>query len=280
MSIKIITDSGADLPQALIDKHKISVIPLEVLIDDETYLDGVDLSCEEFYKKMNESDTLPKTASPSPQKFLEQFKGSEKNIFVITISSKLSSTYNNAILAKSLYEKENNNKNIYVIDSLSASVGEGMVVLKLVELIYNNMDIEEAVSQTNKFAKENQVYFLLETLDNIIKGGRIGKAAGFTASLLSIRLILKSDSNGAVDLAEKVRGSKRAFKRLVDIVGEECINPEERTLAIAHANCYEKAIVYKELIEEKYNFKDIIISTIGPTIGTYSGEGGLLISFL
>ena len=252
MSIKIITDSGADLPQELIDKHNFSVIPLDVLIDGKTYLDGVDLTSEEFYKKMSESNKLPKTASPSPQKFLEAFKGSEKNIVVITLAATLSSTYNNAILAKNLYEKENKDKNIYVIDSLSASVGEGMVLLKLVELINSKMDIEEAVSQTIEFAKGNQVYFLLETLDNIVKGGRIGKAAGFAASLLSIKLILKSDGTGVVDLEEKIRGSKKAFNKLVDIVGEEHPNTEERTLAIAHANSYERALIF-------FTFKSLLI---------------------
>lgn len=280
METKIIIDSGADLPQELIDKYKINVIPLEVRFDGETYLDGIDLTSEEFYNKMSKSDTLPKTASPSPQKFLEHFKGSEKNIVVITLVSQLSSTYNNAVLAKKLYEKENNGKNIYVIDSLSASVGEGMVALKLADLIAQDMDVEEAVAETRKYTKENQVYFLLETLDNIVKGGRIGKAAGFAASLLSIKLILKSDGNGMVDFGEKIRGSKKAFKRLADIVGEKAKMIEGATLGIAHANCYERAVAFKDLIEEKYNFKNIIISTIGPTIGTYSGEGGLLLSFL
>lgn len=280
MGIKIITDSGSDLPQEFIDKYKITVIPLEVVINGETFLDGIDLGSEEFYKKMNESEILPKTASPTPQKFIEEFSGCEKTIFIVTLSSKLSSTYNNAILAKKIYEEENNDKDIYVIDSLSASVGEGMVVLKLAELIHNNTNIEKIILKINKFAKEGKVYFLLETLDNIIKGGRIGKAAGYVASLLSIKLILKSDGNGVVDLAEKVRGSKRAFIRFVNIIGKEATNIGERTLAIAHANCYEKALEYKKLVEEKYNFKSIFISTIGPTIGTYSGEDGLLISFL
>jgi DegV family protein with EDD domain len=183
-------------------------------------------------------------------------------------------------LAKKLYEDENDDKNIYIIDSLSASVGEGLVVLKLIDLLGNESNYNTIANQTIEFAKKGQVYFLLETLDNIVKGGRIGKAAGHIASLLSIKLILKSDGNGVVDLAEKVRGSKRAFNRFVNLIGDKGNDFENKTLAIAHANCYQKALKYKEIVENKYNFKDIIISTIGATIGTYSGDDALLIAFL
>lgn len=280
MSIKIITDSGSDLPKEAIEKHNITVIPLEVRINGEFFLDGINLKSEEFYKKMNQSKDLPKTASPSPQKFLEEFDTPEENIFVVTLSSELSSTYNNAILAKEIFEQENEDKNIYIVDSLSASVGEGLVVLKLAELVNRNIDVEDIFTKAKDYAKECQVYFLLETLDNIVKGGRIGKATGHVASLLSIKLILKSNGSGVVDLAKKVRGSKRAFNKFVTIIGENGTNLEERTLAIAHANCYEKALEFKNQAEEKYNFKNIFISTISATIGTYTGKDGLLISFL
>jgi DegV family protein with EDD domain len=280
MSVKIITDSGSDLPIEIIKKNNIKVIPLEITINNETFLDSVNISNEEFYKKMSECEELPKTASPSPQKFIKEFNCKEDHIFIVTLSSKLSSTYNNAILAKKLYEDENDDKHIYIIDSLSASVGEGLVVLKLIELLENESNYNTIANQTIEFAKKGQVYFLLETLDNIVKGGRIGKAAGHIASLLSIKLILKSDGNGVVDLAEKVRGSKRAFNRFVNLIGDKGNDFENKTLAIAHANCYQKALKYKEMVENKYNFKDIIISTIGATIGTYSGDDALLIAFL
>src|SRR6056297_3820789 len=103
MSIKIITDSGSDLPKEIIEKNNIKVIPLEVTINNQTYLDSVDINSEQFYKKMSKSKELPKTASPSPQKFLEEFNCKEESIFIITLSSQLSSTYNNALLAKQIY---------------------------------------------------------------------------------------------------------------------------------------------------------------------------------
>ncbi len=280
MNVKIITDSGSDLPKEYIEKYKINVIPLEITIGNDTFIDGVTLSNEEFYHKMNASKSLPKTASPSPQSFLEHFECEEENIYIVTLSSKLSSTYNNAMLAKQMYENDESNKNIFIIDSLSASVGEGLVVLKVAELLEKGLEYNDVYEKGKKYAEECQVYFLLEELDNIVKGGRIGKAAGHVASLLSIKLILKSDGTGEVDLEEKARGTKRAFKRFVDIVGEKVTDQRGRTLAIAHGNCYEKALEFKSIAEEKYNFSNIIMSKIGATIGTYSGDGGLLISIL
>lgn len=280
MGIKIITDSCSDLPAEILDKYNIGVVPLEIRFGNKSYTDGIDITKDEFYKIMKEYDELPKTASPSPQQFISKFEGPEEDIVIVTISSNLSSTYNSALIAKEIFEKEHKNKRIHVIDSLNASVGEGLIALKAAQMALKGFNADKLAEFLRKCAKESQVFFLLDTLENIIKGGRIGKVAGRIATLLSIKLIMKSDGNGIVDLAEKVRGSNKAFKRLVDIVGENCTNNENRILAIAHANCYTKALEYKAMIEEKYKFKQIIISTIGAAIGTYSGEGGLLISFI
>lgn len=280
MGIKIITDSCSDLPQEILEEYNIKVIPLEIRFDDKSFLDGIGLTKNQFYAMMKEHKKLPKTSSPSPQQFINEFEGPEENILVITISSGLSGTYNSALIAKEIYEKENKNKKIHVIDSLSASVGEGLIVLKAAQMASNGMEIDELADYLRKCAQEGQVFFLLDTLENIIKGGRIGKVTGQIATLLSIKLIMKSDGNGIVDLAEKIRGSNRSFKRLVDIIGENCTNIENKILAIAHANCHSKALEFKAMVEEKYKFKEIIISTIGAAIGTYSGEGGILISFV
>lgn len=280
MGIKIITDSCSDLPREILEDYNIGVVPLEIRFDDKSFLDRIELTQNEFYNMMKEHKKLPKTASPSPQQFISEFEKAEDDILVITISSGLSSTYNSALIAKEIYEKNNTHKKIHVIDSLSASVGEGLIVLKAAQMALSEINIDELADYLRKCAKEGQVFFLLDTLENIIKGGRIGKVTGHIATLLSIKLIMKSDGNGIVDLAEKVRGSSRAFKRLVDIIGENSTNLEGKTFAIAHANCYSKALEYKALIEEKYKFKQIIISTIGAAIGTYSGEGGILVSFI
>jgi len=279
MGIKIITDSCSDLPQEILNEYNISVVPLEIRFGDKSYLDGIDITKDEFYQKMRECKELPKTASPSPQKFIDEFEGPEDNILVVTISSGLSSTYNSALIAKELYEKNNKSKRIQIIDSLSASVGEGLLVLKAAQAVVDGMVVDDIAKFLIKCAKESQVFFLLDTPENIIKGGRIGKVAGKIATLLSIKLIMKSDGNGVVDLEEKVRGANRAFKRLVEIIGEKGTNLEDRILAIAHANCYGRALEFKAMVEQKYKFKKIIISTIGATIGTYSGENGILISF-
>lgn len=279
MGIKIITDSCSDLPDELVERYNISVIPLEVRFENECYKDGVDISKEEFYKKMRESHELPKTASPSPNCFIEEFKCNEKDIIVFTVSSGLSSTYNNALVAKNIYEQGNGRKNISIIDSLSATSGEGLVVMKAAEMAAKGFSADEIISSIKDFIGGLQIFIMLDNLENIIKGGRIGKAAGKIASLLSIKLILKSDGHGVVDLAQKVRGAKKTVKRLIDIIGETGVDIENRVLGIAHCNCYDKALEIKSMVEERYNFKDIYISPMGAVIGTYAGEGGIVIAF-
>lgn len=280
MDVKIITDSCADIPLEVAEENNIVIVPLEVHFGDDTYLDGVDLTSEEFFDKLKRSERLPKTSSPSPEQFIKEFEGPEKDIIIITISTGLSSSYNSALLAKEIYEKENGDKEIHVINSLSGSVGQGLIVLKLAKLMQSGAKINELLESAKEFIKDVNVFFMLDTLENIVKGGRIGKATGHVASLLSIKLIMKSDGHGVVDLAEKIRGSKKAFNRLVDIVGENGSNFEDKIIAVAHANCPEKALEYISMIKEKYKFKDVLISTIGCTIGTYSGESGLIIAFL
>lgn len=279
MNIKIVTDSCADLPKELIEKYKIEVVPLEVRFNDDIYIDGVNLTSEEFYRLMKKEDELPKTASPSPENFIKAFQGPEEEVIVITVSSKLSGTHNSAAIAMELYEAENKEKKIHLVDSLNASVGQGLIVLKVSEMVEGGAPIADILKYTEEYIKDVQLYFMLDTLENVIKGGRIGRVAGHIANLLSIKLIMK-ENDGVIDLEEKVRGAKKAFKRLVDIVGEKGTNLENKILGIAHANCYEKALEYKKLIQEKYKFKEIIISKIGATIGTYSGEGGIIVAFL
>ncbi len=280
MGIKIITDSCSDLPQEMIKTYNIGVVPLEIRFGNKSFLDGIELTNEDFYRMMRGHKELPQTASPSPYQFIKEFENTQDDVLVVTVSSGLSGTYNSALIAKELYEKTDKHKKIHVIDSLSASVGEGIQALKATEMAQKGICLDELAKHLRAYAKKVQVFFLLDTLENIIKGGRIGKAKGQIATLLSIRLIMKSDGNGIVTLAEKIRGSNRALKRLVEIIGENTANFGDGILAIAHANCYVKALEYKALAEEKYNFKHIIISKIGASIGTYAGEGGILTSFI
>lgn len=276
MDIKIITDSCCDLARDLLSR--IEVIPLTIIIDGKDYRDGEDLTREKFYEKLATAENPPGTASPSPGDFLERFAEAER-IFIVTVSSALSSSYEHAIMAKEQYVRQFKDKFVYVFDSMNASVGQGLVILKLKKLVEENQPPAKIVQSIENYIKELKTFFVLENMGNLIKSGRINSLLGKIVSVLNIKFIMGKSPEGTIELFEKIRGSHRAFRRLLKIIGEYGSDFEDRILGIAHCNNPEKAEKFKEEVEKMYNFKDIIITKMGPTIATYAAEGALLISF-
>ncbi|SHJ83196.1 EDD domain protein, DegV family [Caminicella sporogenes DSM 14501] len=279
MKIKVIGDSCLDLNEELKKKKLFNIVPLSIRIDDKEFKDDENLDTNELLKMMKNSSDVPKTSSPAPDSFLKAYEGDEDSIFVVTLSSQLSGTYNSAVLAKNMYKEKNEHKFIHVFDSLSASIGETLVGLKILELAKENHTNLEIVEKVNEYIKEMKTFFYLESLDNMIKAGRINKLVAKVATAFSIKPIMGSTEKGTIRLVEKVRGSKKAFKRLVEIIGEQGHKLEEKILGIAHCNSLAKAEKLKEQIKEKYNFKDIIIVEAAGISTVYANEGGIIIAF-
>ena len=172
MKIKILTDSACDLPQKLL-KH-IEVIPISLLIDGQTYKDTVDITKKKFYDLIQKAKNFTGTAAPSPYEYLKQYVNENDNVFVFTISSALSSSYNNALMAKNMLKEqfsEKANKVIHVFDSLNASIGQGLIILKLKELIEKKLPQEQVIEQLETYIKETKTFFILDKMDNLIKSG-------------------------------------------------------------------------------------------------------------
>lgn len=278
--MKIIADSCCDLNEDLKNNIDIELVPLTIRIDDEEIIDDKNLDTNELIKKMKKSDDYPKTASPSPMSFLEKYKEDEKN-FVVTLSSALSSTYDSAMMAKKMILEETNKKFIHVFDSLSASVGETLTCIKIDELIKKGMHENEIVKITNEYIKELKTFFVLESLDNLIKAGRMSKIKGKIASVLSIKPIMGSTDDGNIRLVKKARGTNNALSKLIDVIEEEGEKDKfsEKILGISHVNAYERAKKLKDEIIKKYNFKDVIIVDARGISTVYANEGGIIIAF-
>ncbi|WP_252187479.1 DegV family protein [Anaeromonas gelatinilytica] len=278
--MKIISDSGCDLNEKIKKKLNLAMVPLSIRVDDREFIDDESLDRKELLKVMKNSEDYPKTASPSPKSFLDKYKNSEKS-FVVTISSALSSTYSNAIMAKNMMMEEVNEKFIHVFDSVSASVGETLICIKLNELIDNGLTENDIVEKTNNYIKEMKTFFVLESLDNLIKAGRMSKIKGRIASVLSIKPIMGATDDGNIRLVKKTRGTKKSLSKLVDVIGEEgnIGKFKEKILGISHVNCKDRAEKLKNDIMKKYNFKDIIIVDAGGISTVYANEGGIIISF-
>lgn len=278
MNFKIIGDSCCDLSEELKTKINVQIVPLTIEIEDKTYIDDDSLDTLELLKSMKKSSQTPKTSCPSPNDYMKAYEGQE-DIFVVTLSAELSGSYNSAVLAKELYLEENEDKFIYVFDSKSASTGQALIALKVYELKEQGYESQRVVEMVEEYITEMKTFFILESLDNLIKAGRIGLLKGKLATILSIVPIMKSNENGQIDLLENIRGSKKAIKRLLDVIGEQGVRLEEKVLAITHCNCLEKAIDFKKEARKMYNFKDIVIFETHGISTVYANDGGLIISF-
>lgn len=274
--MQIITDSSCDLSKEILDENNIIVVPLNIEIDGKNYIDGVDLTHEEFYKKMITARVLPKTSQPSPQNFLDAFKEAAKKTgetLCIHLSSKLSGTVNGAMMAKEMV-----NKNIEVFDSLSGSIGLGMQILKARELIKQGLNLEKVVEKLKDYRDNMKIIVYLETLENAVKGGRVTRVKGMVADLLNLKAILHVDE-GYVRILKTIRGKKRAVKFMLDYMAEKNTDFKDKIVGIAHCDCIEDALMLREKIIKRFNPSQVFIATIGPVIGTHSGRGGLLACF-
>ncbi len=278
MDFKIIVDSCCDLTEELRKKFNILTVPLSIDVGDKHFVDDEDLDREGLLNAMRSSSEAPKTASPGPGPFLDLFRKYE-DVFVVTLSKELSATYQNAVLAKEMLMEAAEDKFVKVFNSFSASAGETMIAYKLGELIEAGFNREEIVEKTEKYVEEMQTLFVLDSLDNLIKSGRMGRLKGKIASFFNIKPVLGGTREGTITLVDKARGSKRAVRKLIDTIGEKGENLEEKVLGIAHCNALDKAEFIKEQASEKYNFREIMIVETAGISTVYANEGGIVLAF-
>lgn len=274
--MQIITDSSCDLPKEIIEENDIIVVPLNIEIDGHNYVDGVNLTHQEFYEKMAASQGLPKTSQPSPQSFMDAFKKAAQKtgeILCIHLSSKLSGTMNGAMMVKEMMDKK-----IEVFDSLSGSIGLGMQVLKACEMRKEGASIEKIIEKLKEYRDEMKVVVYLETLENAVKGGRVNRVKEMVANILNLKAIVHVEE-GYVKVLKTLRGKKRAINFMLDQMAEKNIDFRDRIVGITHCNCIEDAMALKEEIVKRFNPRQVLLTTMGPVIGTHSAQGGLLVCF-
>ena len=277
--IKIITDGSCDLPLEVIERVNPSIVGINVCFGGESYIGGVEIDDKTFYEKMKTSKELPKTSSPSPERFIEAYKCEENEILVFTLTSKLSGTYNNAALAKTMYLEEHPEKRIEVIDTQSGSIGVALMMLKCNELIEQGKSMDDILVEIEKYKKDIIFFGALDTLENAIKGGRVNPLAGKVMNVLNLKVIIKIDE-GLVKPIDKARGGVNSIKKAIDYVKSHIENETDKTVVIGHANSPDKADKIKSLITDNTNFKEVLIAGIGPIMGTFTAEGAILVAVL
>lgn len=273
--IKIFTDSSADLPKDLLERYSISVIPLTIKIEDKEYLEGIDLTPKEFFEKMFSSSELPKTSQPSPAAFADAFNACESDdqLLCLTISSGLSGTYQSANLGKDL-----SSRNVTVFDTLAGSLAHGLQIIHAAELVQKGCSLEEIIEDLTEYRENMNILILLDTLENIVKGGRLSKFQGSIAKILNIKVILEG-VKGQVEMQEKIRGKKKFHKRTLEIIRDRKTDFTDTVFGITHTGNEEEAEMLKQEIIQQFNPKEVIVHYMGATMGTYAGKDGMIVSF-
>ncbi|PEJ35792.1 DegV family protein [Bacillus pseudomycoides] len=282
MSVKIITDSAADLPKELLQAYDIDLIPLRVYDEAETeYLDGVTLDSVQLLQKMREGEVF-KTSLPSLETFQEKFvtyaKQSTPCIYV-AFSSELSGTYQSSVVIKEEVQETYADFDLEIIDTKCASLGQGLVVLEAAKMAKEGASKEEILKRIAFLTKHMEHIFTVADLQYLVRGGRLSKVAGFIGSLLNIKPILNVEEGKLVPL-EKIRGRKKVLGRIVDIMEERGKDLKGQTVGITHGDDLETANALKALITEKFGCDVFIVNTIGAAIGAHTGPGVLTLFFL
>lgn len=276
--IRIITDSVSDIPVELCKELNIKVMPLIVHIGEQYYKDGIDLAPEDFFRLMAENESLPTTSQVSPGEFLKAFDeltGSGDTVIAILMSSALSGTYNSALSAKKMLE----DRDIEILDSKGVTLGYGLLVIEAARMAKNGHPKEEIVKRIRYMIEKMEYRFIVDTLDNLYKGGRLSAVGAIVGKVLNIKPILKM-SEGKLVLEDKVRGRKKAIKWLIDWMKNNHFNLSNQTVGINHSNDEAYALELIEEIQVHFAPKEIILSQTGCVVGTHAGPGAVAIYFL
>ena len=271
MTVRIVTDSSADLPQHLVDQHQITVLPCYVVIDDQTFKDGIEIQPDAFYARLQAEGRTPTTAQPTVADFQEVYRdlvGQGHQVISIHVSAKLSGTLNSAEQAKASL---GDSFQVEIIDSQLASIALGLAVLEATSILANGKDFHEATDEIRQGLDRHHGLFSLDTLEYLKKGGRIGKAQAFMGSILSVKPILRLQ-DGEAHPVERPRNLERATRRLVELVHD--LVPVQR-LAVIHSTDPARRVALKQELLDLLPTDQIIEARFGSTLGTYIGPDAL-----
>ncbi len=276
MKFKIIVDSSSNLTNDYIKDENVGfeVVPLTIRVNDKEYVDDDSIQVEELINAIADPNVIGRTSCPSPNDFLKTFEGYDE-IFIITISSKLSGCYNSALVAKGMAEK---GTKISVIDSKLVCGAMRFIVDKAYQLIKEGKDFETIEKELIKTRDDSNLLFVLAKFDNLVKNGRMSKVVAFIASMIAIKPLCYGE-DGEIKIKEKIRTFHGVLKRLVVNIGKVCPNTKGRRCIISHTLAEKDALFLKEEILKSYEFDEVIVEENRGLCAFYSLKGGIIVSF-
>ncbi|MGN1149050.1 MAG: DegV family protein [Lachnospiraceae bacterium] len=284
---KIVTDSTADLPEDYLKEHEIECMNLCYLIGGETYGGdtGKELDWKEFYAMMR-AGQMPTTSQVNPEEAKQHFERylseGERNILYLAFSSGLSGTYNSARMAAEEVMEEHPNCKIIVIDTLAASLGEGLLVYYAVKMREEGKSMEEVAEWVQQHLKNFAHIFTVDDLNHLYRGGRVSKATAVIGTIAGIKPIMHVDMEGHLVPIDKVRGRKKSLLTLVDYMEEKIGSYRDKNdiVFISHGDALEEAQFVAAEVRRRFGIEKFIINRVGPTIGSHSGPGTMALFFM
>ncbi len=282
---KIITDSCIDLPAEMAKSLDLIVIPLSVTIEDKTYhnyLDEREIKNKEFYQLLRERK-IAKTSQVNPKQYMEVIEPlfeAGYDILLVTFSSALSGTYQSSLVAKSELREKYPHRKVLIIDSLCASMGQGLLLKYLAELKKQNASLEELVLWAEKNKQRLCHLFTVGDLNHLRRGGRLSYTKAFLGTILKIKPLLHVDMGGRLVQTGAVRGRRQVLNKMIERMMQTIENPEEQEVFISHGDCLDDVIYVIDRINESLKVKKIVFNYVGPVIGSHSGVDTLAIFYL
>lgn len=278
MSYKIVIDSCGEFLEQWKTDDRFESVPLVLTVGGENIVDDETFDQAEFLKKVAACEECPKSACPSPERYMKAFECEAERIYAITLSSELSGSYNSAVLGKNLLLEEHPEKKIHVFNSCSASVGETLIAMKIEECEKAGLSFEEVVRTVEEYISGQNTFFVLENLDTLRKNGRLSGVKAFVATALKIKPVMGSTDEGTICQLDQARGMNKALVKMMEHIVSKTSDGENKVLAICHCNCPERAEMFKEAIAEKLNPAQIIVLNTAGVSTMYANDGGIIVA--
>ena len=277
MSYKIVIDSCGELLDEWKQDTRFESVPLTLTVGNENIIDDSTFDQADFLKKVADCPECPKSACPSPERYRKAFDCDADHVYCVTLSAELSGSYNSAMLGRSLVEEKHPGKKIHIFNSCSASVGETLIALKIQACEEKGMDYKQTIDTVEHYISQQNTFFVLENLETLRKNGRLSRVKALVASALKIKPVMGATQEGTICQLDQARGMNKALVKMVEHIQEVTTDSVNRTLAISHCNCAQRAQMLKEALEEKMNLKKILVLDTAGVSSMYANDGGIIV---
>ena len=279
--VAIVTDTTACIPKEMVEKYGIEVVPIELIVDGKVYQDGIDISPSEFYALLRQAKGLPTTSGSLPSPFLEAYRRASQRaegVLCITESSKFSGMCNSARVAIEMAKEALPNVVIEVLECATAAVGQGLVVLAAARAAALDKSLAQVVATASSIMQRVSLYATLDTLDYLVKGGRVPKAAALASSLLQIKPIFNV-SDGEAHPVTNARTNHGALKCILKLMEQKIIKEQALHVAVMHADSLDRAIALRDQISSRFDCAELFITEFTPVMGVHTGPGVIGVAF-